>query len=534
MNARMLKGLFMEHATRTWPFLAAGLLLVMFYLFPFWISSDRSYQYEVEAAMQTIALVIAGLGLLYSAADGERLTCELPQRTLLLPVSTPVIVVSKFLYDAAAIMLMSTYIHMLLHLSTGGPHEAWFYYPAIGVTIFSILQLLALATGSLGDWSFGILFGTFVVLVSYANLYAAMSGTMLVRNTALIFAACLLSSCMVVHWRRIGTWELASVLPQFARAGTRRDQATLPPFDSAFDAQLWFEAVRMRALLVGAFVCAAVAAAIVIVLERTYAERFYEQYTDVDRILWSIGELGQMLPYVFGWSVVFTGAVMTFQNFRLQYGPMRAFLCLRPMSSAELARARTLGTLRQIRSVFLIVMVLTVVLCSFWLLIDKANPSTTLVERVGPPNLAILLPTVFLGLGGAVWAVYWTGNIILGTLLYVAFSLLYWILILLGIATPNTWQFLPIAGILAGIFMCVILFTAVSQRLVALDRLIGAIVIAIVCAIALWVATKWDAITGGQDIVWKVHELPAYGLVALFLVLPLATTPLTLHWARHR
>jgi hypothetical protein len=534
MNTRIIRAIFMEHATRSWPFLASGLLLSMLLVPAILATPGPHYQNEVEPAAQAIALVIAMLGLLYSAADGERLTCELTERTLLLPVPTIVIVTAKFVYNTASIFLVSLLVHALLRLTVRGQHDDWWAYPVLSLTMFVILQTLALAVGCLGDWSFGILVGAIFVVMACVDNYATdLPRAALVATPPGLFVLGLLVSTAVVHLRRTGRWDPELLLPRLSLARSQANEPPLAPFKSALDAQRWFETRRMSVFLLTTYIGAG-SVGFLNVIPRMSIERFLEDYSKLDRLFWAVGQFGMSLPFAFILSAFFAGGVMFFQNYRMQFGPLRAFLYLRPMSSADLARARIAGTLRGLSGPFLLTIILTLGLCSFWLLIDKENPSTILINRWSPIQLAAILTLVFLGVAAAAWAAYWTGSIFIAVLIYAGLVIPLALLDSAGWINYSTVLYENYVMASAALLICAALALAIHRKHLSATRIGIAILIASAFSFAFWFASYWDDIWSTHDVKWSLINLPEHVLLALFIALPVATIPLTLHAARHR
>lgn len=540
MNARIVRALFMEHATRSWPFLAAGFVLGSLYVLPDWAFQGHPYQYEIEGAVQTVALVVAMLGLLYTVADGDRLSCEFPERILLLPVPTSVIVLARFLFNVAAVALLSLFIHILLRLTTGGPHDDWWAYPVLGVIVVVVLQTVALAVGCLGDWALGVLLGAFVAIMVYIGGYGnSMPTETVIAAPFWIFGVCLSISCGVVHLRRTGRWDPQLFLPGLRAINKQSVESSIAPFKSALDAQRWFEARRARPFLITTLASVAAVTIAFNRVPRVFTDRFEEHYSMMDRTLWALGQYGTMLPYIFVLCAGFTGSVMLFQNYRLQFGPLRAFLYIRPISSADLARARVTGALRALAEPYLITVFLTLGLCSLWLFIDKENPSTPLTNLWTPIQLTGILSLVFLGVGCAAWLGYWTGNIFFFAALYTVFSISFGLLFtgMLELGWMNGYTNRTLEQTISAaiaVLTLLVLALATRRRFLPIRQLVIVLTFAIVLSGALWFASNWFDNGSHEPIRWNPNELPTCVLVALFTALPLAAVPLSLNWARHR
>jgi len=549
MSLRIFRALTLEHAARSWPFLVAGFALGALYALSDWAIQGRPHQYEVEGAVQTIAMVVALLGLLYTVADGDRLSCEFTERTLLLPVPTLAIVLARFTCNSTAVALLSVVNHFFLRWVIGGPHDDWWAYLLLNVSILTVMQTVALTVGCLGDWALGILIGTFIASLSYGLEYAEDMGMSLsmpywhanslesatvAGATLLLFVVCLLISVGVVQLRRRGRWDPQLLLPATDLWGERKRSTALAPFKSALEAQRWFETRRVRGYFVAIYLVSALSVASVSTIQRYFVEHFRQNYSAAEKLLWAAGQYGMMLIYVFLWTSVFVGGIAFFQNFRMQRGPLRSFLFLRPMSTAELARARLQGTLRGLGGLFLVVALLAVALCSLWFLIEQENPSTLLTQRWTPIQLSAIVVVVLSGVAAAGWTVYWTGNVISIFLLVIGFEMLRTYLNDYGWLDYRTLasERVNIAGIAMAIG--IVLVIAVRHQFLTMPRLGLLLVVGTLFAGALWFAGYWDDISSGRDVSWNFNALYTYCVVSLLMVLPAASVPLTLHWMRHR
>lgn len=397
-----------------------------------------------------------------------------------------------------------------------------------------VLQTVAFAASPLGDWSFGILSATFIaLLLLIPAAYQDTPEPSLIPITALFVGVCLWTSSAIVSLRRAGRWDLPGWLPG-RTAQSLSAARSLPPFKSPLAAQRWFEARQARTALIAIYVSLAGVIGLVGVVPRIGVQRFYEDYSATDRLLWAAGNYGMTFSYTMLLTAVFGGAVVMFQNFRMQLGPMRAFLCVRPMSTTDLARARVEAALIQFGLLFGTTAFFTIVLFSAWLLIDHTNPATGAVEEWG---LAGLVPRMLLSLFAVAviaWAGYWTGNVLVGALGYTAIVGILWTFFYTTRSELSTLDERTIILTLATIAASVLYAIAIRHRVLSASRLCASLGIALLATFTLPYMGMWYAVFSRNDLPGYSSSLPYAGMVALLLALPVATVPLTIQAIRHR
>ena len=532
MNARIVKGLVFEHATRTWPFIVAALLILLLYASLWIFDSPRAAQYEIEPAAQLMTLFVAAIGLIYATSDGERMTSEIPERTLLLPVPALAIVAVKFAWSIAVIGTLSLVVHGAMELVSTEPRDPWFYYFIVAVVVFAIVQTIALAVGCLGDWSLGILFGAYIVVLTFFVEFGEEFMILPVPVTVALGALLLVSVCLslswaVVHLRRTGRWDPQALLPfrESARTAVSKEK---PPFSSPLAAQRWFE-MRRLVPFAAVYLFCALAVMPESVLPMQYAETYPSDYTDADGIYLTIGRYGATIPFVFLYAAGIAGAFMSFLNSRMQRGPINAFLFIRPISTMDLAIARIAAAIRALGILLTVTALVSIGLGSFWLLIERNSPLDVLTQRWSPAPLVAIICLMFVGVGAFAWAVYWSANVFIAMVVYAVFATII-------MSTPDSvfatamllgWLFVPLS-------MASILVFAWRRGLVSISRLARCMAISLVASFALWCARHWNRIWAMRDFAWDFDTLPMYAIGALFLALPVATVPLAMNWARHR
>ncbi len=543
MNPRIMAGLLFEHVTRTWQFVLGGFTVAASIMLIALSSESGTLHQDVEPTGQAIALFIVAIGLLYSTADGDRLTCDIPQRITLLPVSTPTLVATRLAYGAAAIAASSLLVHGFLRVVADGWPEAWWLYPVVAVSMYLIIQTIAFAVGCFGDWSIGLLMGPYILLMSSVYEYETrVPDTWKFGMLPILFGVCVTVSAGVVHLRRTGRWDPEVFLPRRTQIRVADRGRELPPFESPSAAQRWFELRRLAPFAL-VYAAGALTLAPLSVLSNTYADRFSSDYTVAERWYWTVGQYGMTIPFVFIYSAGTAGAFLAFLNARMQRGPMIAFLFLRPMSTENIAYARVAAAVRGLGLFFIITVLLTTALCSFFLLIDGEDPSDAVTGRWSVGTLVMIFSLMFLATAAAAWAVYWSANLFAGLILYA-------IAVLLIISGTTSTSSAAAEGLFlfawgcAGVAMAALLAFAYREGLLPGRRLVGWLATGIAASFALWFAGHWDRISrpdvarAGADasagIVWQYDTLPIYAVFALFLALPAATIPLTMRWARHR
>jgi hypothetical protein len=95
-------------------------------------------------------------------------------------------------------------------------------------------------------------------------------------------------------------------------------------------------------------------------------------------------------------------------------------------------------------------------------------------------------------------------------------------------------QVVWLTQVAAALIMIGLLYLTVRRGLLSLRTLVVNATLALLFTGAFWFSTHWDDIWSAHAVNWNVSGIPDFVLFGLFILLPSATMPLTLHWARHR
>ena len=230
------------------------------------------------------------------------------------------------------------------------------------------------------------------------------------------------------------------------------------------------------------------------------------------------------------------GAYCFFQNHRLQTGPQKTFLFIRPVSTKTLATARVVVALRS-SVVSLVPLVLAyVVTVLFMARLEDSTGVPALIERytgLGGIGVGALL---LCGALAAVWCLQWFGNVAAFLSLLGVGSAVLWVLSgfddtrLEPMSPPVLWigTFMLFAG-------CAYLFFAAFRRdLVEKSSLLLTLAALPFLFVGFSTLLSLDGYgDGGFLRIWA----PIRSRLLAFAVLPLAplaTVPLFMHLARHR
>lgn len=486
MNLRIVKAMLVEQALRAWPFLAGTLVLTVvlqFTLESLWMDTT-SFRERLPLQMK-IAICVAGIALLYTAADSDNLACNMPESLLRLPVPTFTLVATRFAFNIAAVVILTMCL-VDYHVVFIDDLDYWHVYPIAAAFLFAVLQLCAYAFGGLGDWSIGILGGI-------TALFLAIPGETVIRIPLLApvvgIVLCLLASWAIVSMQRRGEWNFALRGYPAVRAHDvgHKDR----PFSSKYTAQFWFEFVRVGSIfsvVLGGLIATLFAFTVLFIPIVTPSAEFVS-------IRQAAGQTISMLPEILLYATIAAGAFAAFQNYRLQYGPMGTFFYLRPLSSTSLSAMRVL-------SAFACFTVTTIsIFALLWLASDLQHIYTLYT--------------------GAVWCSFWVinGLFVLGGM--TAFAVIHdnldW--------SRNYFEFL---GPLIGILIIIGLFIIAGRRRIVAWRIVLPALIGI-ASVVLWVMSSKYLLAFDMAVAYFSN------LFIVFLMLaPFATVPLVLHRFRHR
>lgn len=237
-----------------------------------------------------------------------------------------------------------------------------------------------------------------------------------------------------------------------------------------------------------------------------------------------------------GIAAVFCGAYSFFQNQRIQLGPLKTFLFIRPVSTKDLASARIAGTLQSV----LISIPPIVVTCAIAVFIAaRSNNPDGLPGFVhehmglGGVAIAILLLLAFLA---ALWSIQWFGNILaFGAIFYVGVMAFYMVA---EFESFRSYMYMYLreifrAAILVAYLVCAFLFYLAHRRgLLETKNLYIALAAMPFLAAGWFTFLNLGNLQHGQP--YDFAQLAEVMPFAILPIAPIATVPLIMHFARHR
>ena len=552
MNLAIARAMLREQFQRTLPIvifcLGFGTLLALLqYVILAWEGRVSTADGSLEMVIVTHGFGI--LALLYCHSDERDLKMTMPTYLLRLPVRTIDLVVWRMSYGLLCVGVIGIWSSGVHYLFFGAAVEAEFAFWTpflIGTTTFAVIQALA--------WSVG---GDGIIVVFLANPVVLLLAVWLgfevpcdqfdpSRYTAgpvlSILAVSVLVAYAGVRIRRSG-FDISRKLGALSSMFARDRGVDRPPFASPEEAMRWFEwrrQGRMLPVLVlgGSLFLGSVALTL---LDRANVG----QSPESTMLVAYSGLVATAFSNALGIAAALFGAYCFFQNQRLQTGPQKTFLFVRPVSTKTLATARVVVVLRSV----VVSMAPLVLACAVAVLLAARSEDPAglpaVVENymahrllgghavtLGGIGVAVLL---LFGMLAAVWCLQWVGNVAAFVALLGIGSACLWVVC--GFDYTRLEPFWPpILGI--GTLMlfagCAYLFYMAHQRdLVERSGLLMALAALPLLAVGFSTLMGWESFVNGGPF----FGVPMDSGLLAFAVLPLAplaTVPLFMHFARHR
>ena len=480
---------------------------------------------QFAALMSVFVYCLATPLLLWGYSEPSNLRAQIPVYAYRLPLKTSALVFWRMLYNLTAIAIFwGTLIFSVYYVEFGQRNAVVYgdFLPDFiwgGLLIFVLIQtacwfvsnykILYIAIPILWVLMFGVwdIGEDILSKMTFLPLY----GWFLV---SLPIAYVL--SVIGVHSRRHGLASLSSV---FAITISNRVQSRSGEFTSPQQAQRWFESRRLGRILP---VAALISTTIIWVAIGTFRRSGFATVSMEGIIGFTvlIGVYGTIV------GAVVSGGVFFSKNHCTQTNPNSSFFFNRPMSCRDLAVARFAAVGKSI----LFVAVVICAIGSLALLDDFGHGIGNFMEAtvaVSDVVMVLMIPAGFLAL---VWSLMWFGNM-LYALVGVTFCVYLWGMLELifgarWVTTGDENMFM-LVGVILWTTMVVLLHKAHKRGLLD-GRLLG-VGLAFLTPIAAGIALNSNWIDR------EVISGTTASLALLPLVLaPLATVPLTMHWARHR
>lgn len=537
MNPAIINILLWENFRRTLPIVAFALAVGI-------VSSYASQRFLGEFSTSTetaviaifFTLVLGGTGLMYAFNSTGHLASNISRMTLLLPAHTATVVCARFLFNLAAIALIAAVTVAFQSIALGlpisvGTTVCW------TIAIFSIIQFVGLAVGEIGDWSFAVSFTVLILMLWYVSAISEWSvdrGFEPLRSGIVLAIACptvsLIASWWVVRAQRQGRFEFSW---WEGRPGTASQVTALAPFKSPRAAQRWFERRRTRAYL-PVFSGIIIVTITLSILLPDYRGRIAGAQIEGTGQIMSVlaRDLTFVALYGIALAAFIVGGILFFRNYRLQSEVRRSFLFLRPASTRNLAQARLLAIARSVGITFAFFAVFALVSLIVQVNNDLVTEYTYKIEQHGWASLLTFSALAVMGMAVVVWAVLWIENIFFAFALGTAYLGVVDLVLGRG-PSPAHDNAYWIGAILATVLVAALLYQTRRRDLMSRSTFAATLLAFPLLAGVTFMFDNWQAIVWSgdyYDIGWSITVLT----LPLLAALPIATVPLTMHWARHR
>ena len=543
MSLSIATAMLREQFQRTLPIVLVGLvvstvLCLLQYVTLAWEGRVSVADGSPEMVIIPIGLVV--IALLYCHSDERDLKMTMPAFLLRLPVRTIDLVVFRMSYGLLCVGVIAIWSAGVQYLAFGAAVEAHFAFWTpflIATTMFAVLQALAWSFG--GNGILALLVGEPVFL-----LFAIWLGWELPtqpfdasRYTAARVLGTLAGSFLVayagVRIRRRDGLDI-SAIPNglFSRLARHRD-VDRPPFASPEEAMRWFEWRRQARMLPVLVLAGSLFLGSVVL---TVVGPGFGQSSWSTTLAFASGPVSVAFLNALGITAALFGAYCFFQNHRLQTGPQKTFLFIRPVSTKTLATARVVVALRSsVASLVPLVLAYVVTVLLMARLEDSTGMPAVIESSTGLGGLGVAA-VLLCGALAAVWCLQWFGNVAAFLSLLGVGSAVLWVMSgfddtrLVPVSPPALWigTFMLFAG-------CAYLFFAAFRRdLVEKRGLLIALAALPFLFIGFSTLLSLDGYADGGFLrIWA----PIRSRLLAFAVLPLAplaTVPLFMHLARHR
>ncbi len=554
MNPTIVKALLSEQFKRTFPILvlSAGISVVsslIAYLdyrrIENPIHSDLVSASEIALGGIVLAHFCAIVAFLYCYSDDRDLRLTMPAHLLRLPVRTGELVFWRMGYSVvcmAMLGLLSSSCFYALFSSEIGSNETMadylpFWIPMLaGVTIFVCLQALAWTVGGSGAGVTGVAGGLYILTLSLVNDFEfTLIDPEMYKGLAIpvLLAIALCVSWAGVALRRRGSLDLENVFGGRLPALSLHRDGELRPFESAEAAMRWFE-WRRQGWNFPVFVA---------LLSITFAIFAIRTNSVIETLEWSPDQVrafvSQVVAIAFytalGLAVFMFGAYALFQNQRIQLGPEKSFLFIRPVSTRSLALARTTVALRSLLLAIVPMCIVSLVTIYLALQIDEKSGVGAMIERYGSLQAFIIALFLLLGLCGALWCVYWSGNGLAVLMIFAIPMIVMQTIPAFDSLSPDQVETyaLGVTALVTIPTTLYLFYRARRERLLDVKALLPWIVAWPFVLGGFLTFANWVNLQDGNPFVLFGESVPVLA-VAMVPILPLATVPLIMQYARHR
>ncbi|MEK7795119.1 MAG: hypothetical protein AAB353_11340 [Candidatus Hydrogenedentota bacterium] len=506
-------------------------------------AGDALYYNSIARTASAGILFGSGFYILYflfAFGDESDLQLSMPAYLLRLPIGSLTLVLCRMAYGLASVAIIGFAGTLTFYALFGPEMEAHLPFGEVVLGFLIVFAFVQSAAWCVGPGGVGL---TVFTLVSVSVLlqwrFFDFEFSSFDRETyPPYFPALLVAFGVAFSWAGVALHrhgrlafleEVGSYLPSIRRGGRNRELI----FESPEQALRWYENRRQARLLpamVLFITLAVVAVAIGSDYENITSGDFGSHPDSVFRAMYS--QAAFMGAYAaLGLATLITSGIFLAQNYRALMRPISIFLFNLPVPTDRLASARFLPLLR---ATALAVAPLVLAVVIYVLLVSLTGERFTLswlfdrysvLEGLGIG--ALLLIAAY----ASVWSVIWFGN---------AFAVLivYGVSIIILTAgndfTPDRGEFaLQLTAVVVLSASTVLFVRARQLGFLNPRRLLMALAAMPIAGAGFLTLMNFDNLANGNafDFHYLTYAVPA--LIAL-PVLPIVTTPLAMHWARHR
>lgn len=528
MNLRIARAFWFYHATRTWPFLFAGLSLGVGMAISFGVvfRDEVGSSHNFLVGLLFGSLAIQFLGMLYNASFTGSLSCLLPESTVLLPASSFSIAFHRFTFNLTMTAGTTLLLYTLVRALYGETQWEWWVWPMATMGLCALLQAVALLTAPTGDWTLGFLVAAavfYAVLPTpevnashpFAIIFAHPVARIFLDVPVPTILLSFLGTWAAVQMQREGSWSFTVSTTPRGVAMPRHDR-TLKPFKSAWHAHLWLETLRYWRPVSRTFIVL-VAGYLVLLALRAGTDSNIGPF----RLDMQSPETHFFILGYFAFTATLIGGIaVSLQNRRIQTGPMAAFLYIRPISTLQLGSIRIVAALLN----WTVVAAIAVAWTATARLVYEAADTDLATTQI----IAIAVPLI-----ATLWAGLWTWNLITLVAIY---------MVALGLALPFAMnnplrddEYVAFAFSAFLILSVGIVFVLALRNRLIQKKLLWGFISALISGAVIWLTgiTSWATdLTVTREV--RLDGYMIFAAILTFLIAPIASVPLAHHWSRHR
>lgn len=549
MSASIARAMLREQFQRTLPLLVLCLGITsvscLTLYFAIWREAQASRSVDVSSdagfAVGTIggSLMLCIVTLLFCHSDDRDLTLNMPGYLFRLPVRTFDLVFWRMGYGllfVSTVAVVSSTVYYLL-FSPEMEAEMAFWAPLrIAVTLFACLQAVAWCVGGSGP---AMILVTLLLywLINWLAFHFPVSFFDPTQYTTELVLSAVATSYVVSYigvrlHRREGI-NLAGILDPLFSAISRDTAADPPPFASPEAAMRWFE-WRRQGWKFPVFVVLFSITLAVIGIRTNHIPEVLGWPPSTIRAF-----TAQIVAFSFNMALILAvfgfGSYCLFQNQRIQSGPQKTFLFIRPVSTRALASARISVTLRSLLFGMVPIVIASLVYIALALQsLDEVGIKAMLDRYAGyqAPVIAVFL---LVGLFGILWCIQWSGNALA---LLAIFAIPTVVLEIVHEFYPLGSQRIETYALIATAIVAIptaayLFHMARREGLLDGKLLVPWLIVWPFILGGFLTLFNWINLDDGNRFVLLGEAAPVLA-AAVLPILPLATVPLIMKYARHR